>query len=96
MGDTENLYKFAPYLIQNRGQRYKFCKAIMLQSSKIEFITSLGHHLTIENNTVTVINKFGDCYRCEINESGKLVAKGRLSLAVCMRAMNEYRNNINL
>ena len=60
----------------------------------INFTTSLGHQMTIENNTVTVVNKFGDRYRCEINENGKLVAKGSLSLAVCMRAMNEYRSTL--
>lgn len=60
----------------------------------INFTTSLGHKMTIENNVVTVVNKFGDCYRCTLNENGKLVSKGRLSLAVCMRAMNEYRQTL--
>lgn len=60
----------------------------------ISFTTSLGHQLTIIDNVVKVVNKFGDCYRCTLNENGKLVAKGRLSLAVCMRAMNEYRASI--
>ncbi len=60
----------------------------------INFTTSLGYKLTIENNVVSVVDKFGDTYRSRIDEKGELVSKGRLSLAVCMRAMNEYRNNL--
>lgn len=60
----------------------------------INFTTSLGHQMTIENNIVTVVDKFGDRCRCEINENGKLVAKSSVSLAVCMRAMNEYRSTL--
>lgn len=62
--------------------------------ARIDFITSLGHKLTIENEKVTVINRFGDCFRCGINGNGSLIAKSGLSLAVCMRAMNEYRSTI--
>ena len=59
----------------------------------INFTTSLGHKMTIENNVVSVVDKFGDTYRSRIDEKGELVSKGRLSLAVCMRAMDEYRKS---
>lgn len=60
----------------------------------ISFTTSLGHQLKVNGNEVKVVNKFGDCYRCTLNENGKLEGKGSVSLAVCMRAMNEYRASI--
>ena len=59
------------------------------------FTTSYGHKMTIEGKKVTVINKFCDRYVCQLNENGKLESHGMISLMVCMRAMNEYKNSIN-
>lgn len=55
------------------------------------FTTSNGVQLTINGNIVEAVNKFGDHYRGTLNENGKLVCKGSLSLAVLMRAMSEYK-----
>lgn len=61
-----------------------------------QFTTSYGHKLTIEGKKVTVVNKFGDRYVCIIDENGKLQSHGHLSLMVCMKAMNEYKNSQTL
>ncbi|GEM_PF-5378405 len=63
----------------------------MTFANTVNFTTSRGHQMTIENNTVTVVDRFGDIYRCKIDEKGKLVARSSVALGVCMRAMDEYR-----
>jgi len=60
----------------------------------ITFTTSNKVELTINGNEVSAVNYFGDRFRGTLNENGKLVCKGRLSLAVLMRAMDEYKKSI--
>ncbi len=57
----------------------------------ISFTTSNKVQLTINGNEVSAVNSFGDRFHGTLNEKGKLVCKGRLSLAVLMRAMDEYK-----
>jgi len=60
----------------------------------IQFTTSNKVQLTINGNQVSAVNVFGNRYSGTLNENGKLVCSGRLSLAVLMRAMDEYRKSI--
>lgn len=61
----------------------------------IEFTSSLQDKLMIEGNNITVVNKFGDTYKGYLDENGKIVCKGKLSLGYLLRAMEEYKLSNN-
>lgn len=45
--------------------------------------------VVVDENNVTVINKFGDKYTAVINENNKLVAKSAFALKYAMKARRE-------
>lgn len=63
--------------------------------AQVQFTTSNQVQLTINDNQLVAVNIFGDIFKGQLNENGKVVAKSSLSLAVLSKAMLEYRNSIN-
>ena len=45
--------------------------------------------VVVDENNVTIINKFGDKYTAVINENNKLVAKSAFALKYAMKARRE-------